>query len=79
LCAHPTAEGEPSRIVDFCKLRVDAGRANRRGERDWDKAAEHAARCAPYLHHNLVFCQLFPRRGHDAVVAGIPAGCCANI
>jgi hypothetical protein len=21
---------------------------------NWDKAAEHAARCAPYLHHKLV-------------------------
>jgi hypothetical protein len=29
---------------------------------NWDKAAEHAARCAPYLHHKLVAVERSPNR-----------------
>ena len=36
----------------------DAAAANA----NWDKAAEHAARCAPYLHHKLVAVERSPNR-----------------
>jgi hypothetical protein len=52
----PRQSGFDSCLLAETAAAIAAANAN------WDKAAEHAARCAPYLYHKLVAVERSPNR-----------------